>query len=125
MLEKVLYNRYGKAVFRIRNTVIYDFLGKPRGFLVGKTVYDTLGQHRGFLIDKVLWDRMGRVIGYEVGAKINGLDLPPVEVPPVPYKDLPAPVPPANAVDRECPNRVPVWSIMQLENLLPAFKTEK
>ncbi|MEO0050847.1 MAG: 4-fold beta flower protein [candidate division WOR-3 bacterium] len=48
--EKVLYNRYGKAVFRVRGTVIYDYLGKPRGFVVGKTVYDILGQHRGFLV---------------------------------------------------------------------------
>ncbi|MEO0019255.1 MAG: 4-fold beta flower protein [candidate division WOR-3 bacterium] len=123
--EKVLYNRYGKAVFRVRGTVIYDYLGKPRGFVVGKTVYDILGQHRGFLVDKVLLDRGGRVIGYEVGAVVNGLNLPPVEVPPVAYKDLPPPEPPENAVDLECPNRIPLWSIMQLENFLPAYQQGK
>ncbi|MGQ9678018.1 MAG: 4-fold beta flower protein [bacterium] len=118
MTEKVVFNRYGKAVYRICGTVIYDFLGKPRGFLIGKTIYDTEGRHRGFYFDNVVWDRMGRVVGFLSGAAIEGINFPQVEVPPVPYKDLPAPDPPPNAVDLECSQRVPLWSIMRLENLL-------
>ncbi len=116
--EKVIFNRYGKAVYRLCGTVFYDYMGNPRGFLIGKTVYDTLGQHRGFFIDNVLWDRMGRVIGFVFGAKVEDMNFPLVEFPPVPYKDLPPPEPPPNLIDLNCPARIPKWSIMPLENLL-------
>ncbi len=118
MTEKVLYNRLGKAVYRLCGTVFYDFLGKPRGFLIGKTVYDCRGNHRGFFIENILWDRGGRVIGFVSGAKLDEFTFPEVEVPPVPYKDLPAPEPPPNLIDLDLPRRAPVWSIMRLENLL-------
>lgn len=118
MTEKVIYNRFGKATYRLREVVFYDFMGKPRGFLVGKTVYDIRGTHRGFFVQNVLYDRGGRVIGYVAGARIDGLTLPEPEVPPVPYKDLPAPETPANCVDLDLPRTAPVWSIMRLENLL-------
>ncbi|MEO0079792.1 MAG: 4-fold beta flower protein [candidate division WOR-3 bacterium] len=118
MNEEILYNRYGKAVYRVCGSTLYDFVGKPRGFLVGKTIYDTRGQLRGFYVDRVVWDRMGRVIGFAEGGKTDGLKFPEVEVPPVPYKNIPAPEPPSTAVDLACPNRVAAWSIMRLENLL-------
>uniref|UniRef100_A0A7V3PSU4 4-fold beta flower domain-containing protein n=1 Tax=candidate division WOR-3 bacterium TaxID=2052148 RepID=A0A7V3PSU4_UNCW3 len=118
MMEKVIFNRFGKATYRLCGTVFYDFMGKPRGFLIGKTVYDLRGTHRGFFIEKVLYDRGGRVIGFVAGAVVNGLELPEVEVPPVPYKDLPAPEAPQNCVELNLPRTVPVWSIMRLENLL-------
>jgi len=117
-MEKVIFNRFGKATYRLCGTVFYDFMGKPRGFLIGKTVYDLRGTHRGFFIEKVLYDRGGRVIGFVAGAVVNGLELPEVEVPPVPYKDLPAPEAPQNCVELDLPRTVPVWSIMRLENLL-------
>jgi len=117
-MEKVIFNRFGKATYRLCGTVFYDFMGKPRGFLIGKTVYDLRGTHRGFFIEKVLYDRGGRVIGFVAGAVVNGLELPEVEVPPVPYKDLPAPEAPQNCVELNLPRTVPVWSIMRLENLL-------
>ncbi len=117
--EQVLYNRYGKAVFRLCGNVLYDYLGKPRGFVVGRAVYDLNAQHRGFWQNRVVWDRMCRVLGYADDARLEGLSLPPVDVPPVPYKNLPAPKPPAEAVDRECTAFIPVWSIMRLDNLLP------
>lgn len=118
MNEKVLYNRYGRATFRLCGQTIYDYAGKPRGFLVGQTVYDIRGQHRGFLVELVVWDRMGRVVGFMDGAVVDGLKLPLVEVPPVPYKNLPPPEPPAGACELECPACIPQWSIMRLENLL-------
>jgi len=117
--ELALYNRYGKAVYRLCGTVFYDYLGKPRGVVVGKAVYDLRGQHRGFWQNGVVWDRMCRVLGYAQEARLKGLSLPPVEIPPVPYKNLPPPEPPAEAVDLECPAFIPVWSMMRLDNLLP------
>jgi len=118
MGEKALYGRYGKAVYRLCGNVFYDFFGKPRGFLVGKTVYDLRGQHRGFYIRMVVRDRMGKVVGYAEEAEIDGLELPLVDIPPVPYKNLPAPDIPAGLVDLECPALPPLWSVMRLENLL-------
>jgi hypothetical protein len=117
--ELVLYNRYGKAVYRLCEATLYDYFGKPRGFVVGKAVYDLRGQHRGFWQNDVVWDRMCRVVGYSHKARVEGLTLPPIEIPPVPYKNLPAPEPPAQAVDMECPAFVPAWSMMRLDNLLP------
>lgn len=118
MMEKVIFNRFGKATYRLCGTVFYDFTGKPRGFLVGRTVYDLRGTHRGFFIENVVYDRGGRVIGFIAGAKVDGLTLPEAEVPPVPYKDLPAPQPPSHCTDLVAPRTAPVWSIMRLENLL-------
>ncbi len=119
MNELSLYNRFGRSVYRLCGTCLYDYQGKPRGFVVGKAVYDTRGQHRGFWRNLVLWDRMGRVLGYAEEARVEGMSLPPVEIPPVPYKNLPAPEPPAGASDRDCPALIPAWSMMRLENLLP------
>lgn len=116
--EKVFFNRYGRAVYRLRGTVFYDFMGKPRGFLIGKTVYGTDGQHRGFLVRNVLWDRKGRIVGFMFGAKVPEVKFPLGQFPPVPYKDQPEPEPPPNIVDLECPTLVPKWSIMPLENFL-------
>jgi len=118
MNEEIIYNRHGRAVYRLCGTTIYDFIGKPRGFLVGKTIYDTRGQPRGFYIDRVVWDRMGRVVGFTPDGTAGELKLPEVEVPPVPYKNLPAPEPPPTATDLSCPPRISAWSIMRLENLL-------
>jgi hypothetical protein len=123
--EIVLYNKWGKAVFRLRGTVLYDFKGKPRGFTVGTTVYDIRGEHRGFWQSFVVSDRMRRVIGFTVGANIKGLALPPVEFPPLVYRDLPAPPLPSAAVELECPTFLAVWSMMQFENLLPNFEDEE
>jgi len=117
--ERVLFNRQGKAVYRLCENVVYDYTGKPRGFVVGKAVYDLSGQHRGFWQNHAVWDRMCRVVGYAREAKIEGLALPTIEFAPVPYKNLPAPEPPAEMVDMECPAFVPKWSMMRLESLLP------
>jgi hypothetical protein len=118
MDETVVFNRYGKSIYRVCYTLLYDFMGKPRGFLVGKTIYDLRGQHRGFYEGKVVWDRMGRVVGFADGANVNGLTLPAVEVPPVPYRNLPEPQPPEGLKDVDLPGHIPGWSMMRLENLL-------
>ena len=118
MDETVLFNRYGKSAYRLCGSVFYDFMGKPRGFLSGTTVYDLRCQHRGFYIRGVIWDRMGRVVGYTEGGTSNGLQLPPVEIPPVPYKNLPPPDPLPECVEVQHPTLVPAWSMMRLENLL-------
>lgn len=118
MEEMVLFNRFGKSVYRLCGAAFYDFQGKPRGFLVGDTIYDLRGQHRGFFAKGVAWDRMGRALGFTEEAQTNGLRLPMTEIPPVPYKNLPAPPAPQEAVDRAKPPLVPAWSLMQLENLL-------
>lgn len=118
MDEIALYNRYGKAVYRVCGRVLYDYLGKPRGYLVGKTIYDSRGEHRGFFHNQLVLDRMGRILGYADGAKANGLSLPPAEIPPVPYKNLPAPQQPVSAVEREFGRFVPAWSMMRLDNML-------
>ena len=118
MDEVALYNRDGRAIYRLCGAVFYDFQGKPRGFLVGKTVYDLRGQHRGFYVNRVVRDRMSKVIGFIEGAQVEELELPLTDIPPVPYKNLPAPEPPAGLVDRNCNGSPPIWSIMRLENLL-------
>jgi len=118
MDEIVLYDRYGQAVYRLCGSVFYDYLGKPRGLLVTSTVYDLRGQHRGFLIGGVLRDRMGRIVGFAEGARVEGLKLPYVDIPGVPYKNLPAPETPAGLCCLECPAAPPLWSVMRLENLL-------
>ncbi len=123
--ELVLYNKWGKATFRLRGNVLYDFKGKPRGFVVGTTVYDVRGEHRGFWQSLVVSDRMRRVIGFAVGAGVKGLALPPVEFPPLVYRDSPAPDLPEGAVELECPAFMAVWSMMQFENLLPSFEDEE
>jgi hypothetical protein len=117
-MDEVLFNRYGKSVYRLCGAAFYDFYGKPRGFLVGKTVYDVRGQHRGFYVNQVVIDRMGRILGFAEGAQANGFKFPLVEIPPVPYKNLPAPEVPSDAADRRNPAIVPAWSMMQLGNLL-------
>jgi len=118
MNEEVIYSRLGRAVFRLCGQAVYDYAGKPRGVMVGQTLYDCRGQHRGFILERVVRDRTGRVVGFMEDAAVQGLTLPPAEVPPVPYKNLPAPDPPASAVEVGCPPRIPQWSIMRLENLL-------
>jgi hypothetical protein len=123
--EQVLYNKWGKAVFRLLDAVLYDYKGRPRGFIVGTTVYDIRGEHRGFWRDLIVSDRMHRVIGYAHGASIKGLVLPLVEIPPLVYRDLPAPKPPPGLTELECPAFVAVWSMMQLENLLPNFDDDE
>ena len=126
--ELVLFSKWGRAVYRLCETVVYDYKGKPRGFIVGTTVYDLRTEHRGFWQNLVVSDRMRRVIGFAQGARITGLVLPPVEIPPVPFKNLPAPEPPDEATELECAAFVPIWSMMQFENLLPSFdddETEK
>lgn len=117
-MEEVLFNRYGKSVYRLCDSSFYDFQGKPRGFLVGKAIYDLRGQHRGYFDQCVMIDRMGRILGFAEDAHSNGFKFPPVEIPPLPYKNLPAPEPPADAVDRPVPARIPAWSMMPLENVL-------
>lgn len=119
--ELVLYNRWGKAVFRLRGTDVYDFKGRPRGFVVGTTVYDLRGEHRGFWKDLLITDRMRRIAGFTPGASIPGLNLPLVEFPPLVYKDFPAQAPPPGLTELEFQGFVAVWSMMQLENLLPSF----
>jgi hypothetical protein len=126
--EQVLYNKWGKAVYRLCGTVLYDYRGRPRGFIVGTTVYDLRAEHRGFWQNLVVSDRMRRVIGFAPGACIKGLVLPLVEIPPLAYRDLPAPALPDGATELECTAFVPIWSMMQFENLLPSFdddETEK
>lgn len=119
MEEVALFNKFGKSVYRLCGDIIYDYQGKPRGFLVGKTVYDMRGQHRGFYMGNVMRDRMGKILGFNENAKSNGLELPFPEIPPVPYNNLPAPESkPDGMMERECPAEPPVWSIMQLQNLL-------
>jgi len=123
--EQVLYNKWGKAVFRLLETVVYDYKGRPRGFIVGTTVYDIRGEHRGFWQNLLVSDRMRRVIGYAAGASIKGLVLPPYEFPPLVYRDLPKPGLPDGLTELECPAFVAVWSMMQFENLLPNFDEEE
>ena len=118
MSETVIFNKFGRAAYRLCDTVFYDYVGKPRGFLVDRTVYDQRGQHRGYYVQNVLWDRMGRVAGFCQEAKLNGLSLPQPDIPPVPYKNLPAPEPPPGVTDMAPPALAPIWSMMQLENLL-------
>jgi len=117
--ELPLYNRYGKAVYRLCQAVLYDYHGQPRGFVVGQAIYDLRGQHRGFWRRQVVWDRMCRVVGYAHDAQLADLALPPVEIPPLPYANQPAPQVPAGVVEKDCPTCVPAWSMMRLENLLP------
>lgn len=119
--ELVLFNRWGKAAFRLIGTVLYDYKGRARGFTVGSTVYDIRGEHRGFWQNLMVSDRMRRVIGYAHGASIKGLVLPPVEFPPLVYRDDPPPPVPAGLAELECPQFIAVWSMMQFENLLPSF----
>ena len=123
--EHVLYNKWGKAVFRVRESVLYDFKGRPRGFIVGTTVYDIRGEHRGHWQNLLVSDRMHRIIGYAHGASIKGLVLPPVEFPPLVYRDDPPPPVPEGLVELECPPFVASWSMMQFENLLPNFDEEE
>lgn len=118
MEETAIYGRYGKAVLRLCGSMFYDFLGKPRGFLVEETVYDLRGQHRGFFVKGLVRDRMGRVMGFVEDAPSNGLQLPLVDIPPVPYKNLSAPECPAQLSGLECPAAPSAWSIMRLENML-------
>ena len=123
--ELVLFNRWGKATLRLRDKVLYDYKGRPRGFIVGTTVYDIRGEHRGFWRNLLVSDRMHRVIGYAHGASIQGLVLPPVEFPPLVYRDDPPPPVPGELVELECPPFVAVWSMMQFGNLLPSFYEEE
>lgn len=123
--EQVLFNKWGKATLRLRETVVYDYKGRPRGFIVGTTVYDIRGEHRGFWQNLIVSDRMRRVIGYAAGATIKGLVLPPVEFPPIVYRDEPPPPVPEGLVELECPAFLAVWSMMQFENLLPNFDEEE
>ena len=117
--EHVLFDRYGKAVYRLCGAVFYDFKGRPRGFVAGKTVYDLRAQHRGFWQNWVLSDRMRRVVGFGQEARIIGLTLPPTEIPLLPFANQPAPELPAEAVDLHYVMFTPAWSMMQLNNLLP------
>jgi hypothetical protein len=123
--EHVLYNKWGKAVFRVREHVLYDFRGRPRGFVVGTTIYDIRGEHRGFYQNMIVSDRMRRVIGYAAGATIKGLDLPQYEFPPLVYRDMPPPPLPPGLAELECPPFIAAWSVMQFENLLPAFDEDE
>ena len=123
--ELILFNKWGKATLRLRDTVLYDYKGRARGFIVGTTVYDIRGEHRGHWQNLLVSDRMHRVIGYAYGANIKGLVLPPVEFPPIVYRDDPPPPVPEGLVELECPSFVAVWSMMQLENLLPNFDEEE
>jgi len=123
--ELVLFNKWGKATLRLRDKVLYDYKGRPRGFIVGTTVYDIRGEHRGHWQNLLVSDRMHRIIGYAHGAGIKGLVLPPVEFPPIVYRDDPAPPVPSALAELECPAFLAVWSMMQLENLLPSFDEEK
>lgn len=118
MSETAIFDKFGKSAYRLCGTVFYDYVGKPRGFLAGSTVYDLRGQHRGFYLQNILWDRMGRVLGFNQEARFNGLTLPPPDIPPVPYKNLPAPEPPPGITEVTPPALVPIWSMMRLENLL-------
>lgn len=83
-----------------------------------QTIYDLRGQHRGFFISGLVRDRMGKVVGFVEDARCPGLQLPDVSIPPVPYKNLPAPDCPAELTPKECAAAPPVWSVMRLENLL-------
>jgi hypothetical protein len=118
MDETALFNRYGRSVYRVCGNTFYDYVGKPRGFLVGKTVYDLRGQPRAFYLGEVLLDRMGRIVGYTQEARSNGVRFPLPEIPPVPYRNFPAPEMPSGLADMDCPREVPAWSMMRLENLL-------
>jgi hypothetical protein len=118
MSETAVFNKLGKSVYRLCDEVFYDYLGKPRGYLAGRTVYDLAGQHRGFYLQNILWDRMGRVLGFSQEASFNGLLLPAPDIPPVAFKNIPAPVRPANLRDLPAPSLLPCWSMMRLENLL-------
>jgi hypothetical protein len=123
--ELVLFNKWGKATLRLRDRVLYDYKGRPRGFIVGTTVYDIRGEHRGHWQNLLVSDRMHRIIGYGAGATIKGLVLPPVEFPPLVYRDDPPPPVPEGLVELECPPFVAGWSMMQFENLLPNFDEEE
>ena len=123
--ELVLFNKWGKATLRLRETLLYDYKGRPRGFIVGKTVYDIRCEHRGFWQSLLVSDRMHRIIGYAHGASIKGLVLPPVEFPPLVYRDDPPPPVPKGLVELECPAFLGVWSMMQFQNLLPNFEEDE
>lgn len=118
MEEIPIYGRYGTAHLRLCGNVFYDFQGNPKGFLVEQTIYDLRGQHRGFFIAGLVRDRMGKVVGFAEEAQTNGLQLPDVNMPPVPYKNLPAPECPAELTPKKCLPVLPAWSVMRLENFL-------
>ena len=113
-----IYDKHGRPQYRLCSQVFYDYEGKPRGYLVGEAVYDLRGQHRGYYRAYVMRDRMGMVCGFAEGARIDGMELPRVEIPPMPYRILPAPPRPADCKPmeyREGPSR---WSMMPLGNML-------
>lgn len=113
-----IYDKHGRPQYRICDFVFYDYQGKPRGFLAGEAVYDLRGQHRGFYKNYVMRDRMGMVIGFTEGARVSGLTLPMVDIPPVAYRNLPAPEPPPGCDPKECREGPPMWSMMPLGNML-------
>ena len=116
--ELPIYDKFGTAHYRLCDLVFYDYQGKTRGFLVGEAVYDIRGQHRGFYKAYVMRDRMGMVIGFAEGARIEGMTLPLVNIPSVPYRNLPAPEPPPGCNHKDCREGPPKWSMMPLGNML-------
>ncbi|MFO7638792.1 MAG: hypothetical protein R6X14_05785 [bacterium] len=113
-----IYDKHGRPQYRLCDQTFFDYQGKPRGFLVGEAVYDTRGQHRGFYRSYVMRDRMGMVIGFTAGAAVEGLSLPLMDIPPVPYRNLPAPEPSDECRPMECREGPPRWSMMPLANML-------
>lgn len=123
--ELAIYNRQGKAVFRLCNCkYFYDYQGRAIGHLVGRTVYDLNGQHRGFYYNHVVRDRTGKIIGYDEGACLRDVEFPFPDIPPVPYKNLAPPADLVGVSDLHCPSEPPIWSVMRLENLLVANGVE-
>ena len=116
--EVPFFDKLGQPVYRLCDNVFFDYAGKPRGFLVSEAVYDLRGQLRGFCKSQVMRDRMGKVIGFGEGARIEGLTLPVVNIPPVPFRNLPAPNPPEGCEPKEARDGPPRWSMMPLANML-------
>lgn len=61
----VLYNRFGKPIFRIfSNGRIVTFGGKSAGFLQGDSLYNYQGKHVGWYSEGLVRDHNGHVVGF-------------------------------------------------------------
>lgn len=61
----VLYNRFGKPIFRIYSKGrIVTFGGKSVGFLQGDSLYNYHGKHIGWYSDGLIRDHYGQVVGF-------------------------------------------------------------
>lgn len=61
----VIYDRYGKPVFRLLdNGRLVRFNGSSAGFLVDNNLYDYRGRHVGWYSEGLVRDHHGHVVGF-------------------------------------------------------------